>query len=92
MVGLFTGRLTRATIRKFLRDFVQTAISTLSWPLQGEFSTIDTSIMIAGAIFAGNYFGREVEMYADILKSIPDWGTTICRIKRKRLLWYIYGF
>ena len=48
------------------------------WPLQGEFSTIDTSIMIAGAIFAGNYFGREVEIYADILKSIPNWGTTIC--------------
>ena len=34
--------------------------------------------MIAGAIFAGNYFGREVEIYADILKSIPNWGTTIC--------------
>ena len=80
MAGLFIGRPIMVTIRKFLTHssskFIN--IATFSWPLQGEFSTIDTSIMIAGGIFAGNYFGREVEIYADIIKSIPKWGTTIC--------------
>ena len=45
------------------------------WPSGAENSTIDTSIMISGAIFAGNYFGGEVKTLAETLKNIPDWST-----------------
>ena len=45
------------------------------WPSGAENSTIDTSIMVSGAIFAGNYFGGEIKTLAETLKNIPDWST-----------------
>ena len=42
----------------------------LNFLKEGSYSTIDSSIMVAGAYFAGNYFGGEL---ADLARTI---GTT----------------
>ena len=42
-----------------------------------EYSTIDSSIMIAGAVFAGNYFGGELSTLADSIKNTPDWNGSV---------------
>ena len=57
------------------------------WPSGAENSTIDTSIMVSGAIFAGNYFGGEIKTLAETLKNIPDWSTVglFCFIHITRL-------
>ena len=41
----------------------------------GEYSTIDSAIMIAGAYFAGNYFGGEIKDLADSIGNTPQWET-----------------
>lgn len=43
----------------------------------GEFSTIDSAIMVAGALFAGNYFGGGMKIEAEKLFATPNWGDTI---------------
>jgi len=42
---------------------------------EGEYSTIDSAIMIAGAYFAGNYFGGELATLAEEIGNTPDWPT-----------------
>ena len=46
----------RETFSGFLVHFTNRNLDALS-----EFSTIDTSECVLGALFAGNYFGGEVE-------------------------------
>ena len=36
-----------------------------------------TLIMIAGAVFAGNYFGGELSTLADSIKNTPDWNGSV---------------
>ena len=43
-----------------------------------EYSTIDTALMMAGAVFAGNYFEGEVKKLATSLVNIPDWEHAVC--------------
>ena len=42
-----------------------------------EFSTIDTTILVLGALFAGNYFGGEVERLALQLRNATQWSDAI---------------
>lgn len=42
-----------------------------------EFSTIDTTILVLGALFAGNYFGGEVESLAGQLRDATKWSDAI---------------
>ena len=42
-----------------------------------EFSTIDTTILVLGALFAGNYFGGEVENLALQLRDATQWSDAI---------------
>ena len=42
-----------------------------------EFSTIDTTILVLGALFAGNYFGGEVESLALQLRDATQWSDAI---------------
>ena len=42
-----------------------------------EFSTIDTTILVLGALFAGNYFGGEVETLALQLRAATKWSDAI---------------
>jgi len=42
-----------------------------------EFSTIDTTICVLGALFAGNYFGGEVESLAAQLRDATQWSDAI---------------
>ena len=42
--------------------------------VQGEYSTIDSSIMIAGAYMAGNYF-PELKSLAENIGNTPQWNT-----------------
>ena len=42
-----------------------------------EFSTIDTTILVLGALFAGNYFGGEVENLALQLRGASQWSDAI---------------
>merc|ERR1719238_660717 len=44
---------------------------------EGEYSTIDTSIMVAGAYFAGNYFGGQAKVLANAIGRTPKWQTII---------------
>ena len=43
----------------------------------GEYSTIDSAILVGGALFAGNYFGGAVKTAAEELFNIPNWGVTV---------------
>lgn len=43
----------------------------------GEYSTIDTAEMTAGALFAGNYFGGDVLAAAEALFSLTDWSQAL---------------
>ena len=43
-----------------------TSQASPTWTVEGEYSTIDSAIMIAGAIMAGNYF-PELKSLADTL-------------------------
>ena len=38
----------------------------------GEYSTIDSAIMVAGAYFAGNYFGGELANLASSIGNTPQ--------------------
>ena len=40
----------------------------------GEYSTIDSAIMVAGAYFAGNYFGGELATLASSIGNTPQIG------------------
>ena len=42
-----------------------------------EFSTIDTTELVLGALFAGNYFGGEVENLALQLRDATQWSDAI---------------
>ena len=42
-----------------------------------EFSTIDTTILVLGALFAGNYFGGQVEQLALQLRDATQWSDAI---------------
>ena len=42
-----------------------------------EYSTIDSAILVAGASFAGNYFGGNVKSLADNLLKQVDWSAAI---------------
>ena len=48
-----------------------------NWDALSEFSTIDTTELVLGALFAGNYFGGEVlEMSQQLLESV-EWDDAI---------------
>ena len=42
-----------------------------------EFSTIDTTELVLGALFAGNYFGGQVETLALQLRDATQWSEAI---------------
>eukprot|EP00929_Paragymnodinium_shiwhaense_P013037 TRINITY_DN12089_c0_g1_i13.p1 TRINITY_DN12089_c0_g1~~TRINITY_DN12089_c0_g1_i13.p1 ORF type:complete len:371 (+),score=55.94 TRINITY_DN12089_c0_g1_i13:323-1435(+) len=44
---------------------------------KSEYSTIDTAIMAAGALFAGSYFGGEVQDSARELFNLTDWSAAV---------------
>ena len=50
-----------------------------------EFSTIDTTELVLGALFAGNYFGGEVENLALQLRDATQWSDAIELIEIPRL-------
>merc|ERR550517_1426227 len=62
----------RETFRGFMVHFTNRNLQALS-----EFSTIDTTILVLGAPFAGNYFGGEVEDLALQLKDGTQWSDAI---------------
>ena len=45
--------------------------------MRSEFSTIDTTILVLGALFAGNYFGGQVEQLALQLRDATQWSDAI---------------
>ena len=49
-----------------------------------EFSTIDTTILVLGALFAGNYFGGEVENLALQLRDATQWSDAIKLVEIQR--------
>ena len=49
-----------------------------------EFSTIDTTELVLGALFAGNYFGGEVENLALQLRDATQWSDAIKLIEIPR--------
>ena len=51
-----------------------------------EFSTIDTTELVLGALFAGNYFGGEVENLALQLRDATQWSDAIKLIEIPSLL------
>jgi hypothetical protein len=42
-----------------------------------QFSTVDTAEMVAGALFAGNFYGGEVKVMAEALGNSVDWSCAI---------------
>merc|ERR1719150_85398 len=62
----------RETFSGFMVHFTNRNLEVLS-----EFSTIDTSILVLGALFAGNYFGGEVESLALQLRDATQWSDAI---------------
>lgn len=55
----------------FLAHFVD--MNTVEMPKRSEFSTIDTAILLMGAITAGEYFGGEVLEYVNKINDRVDW-------------------
>ena len=62
----------RETFSGFMVHFTNRKMESLS-----EFSTIDTSILVLGALFAGNYFGGEVQSLAVQLREATKWSDAI---------------
>ena len=54
-----------------------------------EFSTIDTTILVLGALFAGNYFGGEVENLALQLRDATQWSDAIKLVEIKSFTLYL---
>jgi len=75
LIQTMTSLLTlwpRETFTGFLVHFTNRNLESLS-----EFSTIDTSECVLGALFAGNYFGGEVLNLALQLKDATEWSAAI---------------
>merc|ERR550517_291356 len=69
----------RETFSGFMVHFTNRKLEALS-----EFSTIDTTILVLGALFAGNYFGGDVERLALQLRDATSKeATEHCRRKTK---------
>jgi len=62
----------RETFSGFMVHFTNRNLDALS-----EFSTIDTTELVLGALFAGNYFGGEVENLALQLRDATQWSDAI---------------
>ena len=45
--------------------------------VDGHWSTLDSAMMAAGALFAGNYFGGEVAQLAEEIANGPNWAGAI---------------
>ena len=48
-----------------------------NWDALSEFSTIDTTELVLGALFAGNYFGNDISVMATILLESVKWSDAI---------------
>lgn len=48
-----------------------------NWDALSEFSTIDTTELVLGALFAGNYFGGEIIEMANVLLQSVSWSDAI---------------
>jgi len=75
LVQSLTNLLTdwpRETFSGFLIHYTNRELGILS-----EFSTIDTTICVLGALFAGNYFGGEVQSLALQLRDATQWSNAI---------------
>ena len=48
-----------------------------NWDALSEFSTIDTTELVLGALFAGNYFGNDISVMATILLESVEWSDAI---------------
>ena len=49
-----------------------------AWPAgKGQFSTVDTAEMVAGALFAGSFFGGEARVLANRIAEGVHWGAAI---------------
>jgi len=62
----------RENFSGFMVHFTNRDLQPLS-----EFSTIDTTILVLGALFAGNYFGGQVEQLALQLRDATQWSDAI---------------
>jgi len=70
----------RETFSGFLVHFTNRNLDALS-----EFSTIDTSECVLGALFAGNYFGGEVMSLALQLQDATQWSDAIKAADNSRI-------
>jgi len=64
----------------FLVHFTNRNLDVLS-----EFSTIDTSELMLGALFAANYFGGQVEVLANQLKDRTNWAGAVKGVNNSRV-------
>lgn len=62
----------KANVSGFLVHFTDRHANLL-----GEYSTIDSAIAVLGSLFAGKYFGGEVQAAAQTLAKIPAWTSAI---------------
>ncbi len=46
---------------------------------KSEISTVDTAILVAGALSAGEYFGQDVKTKADLLYKRVEWERFLCK-------------
>lgn len=69
----------------FFRHFVNMQTGAQAW--NSEYSTIDTGIMVCGAMFCKKYFSQNdsIAKYADILWQSIDWSKTIANPATGRL-------
>ena len=75
----FRGFMVHFTNRNLdvLRFILILTLYILRNSVLSEFSTIDTTILVLGALFAGNYFGGEVENLALQLRDSTQWSDAI---------------
>jgi len=62
----------RETTHGFLQHFTTRQMNVIS-----EYSTIDSTILTLGALFAGNYFGKEIAALAQDLLDSVQWSDAI---------------
>lgn len=58
---------------------------------RSEYSTIDTSILLMGAISAGEFFGKEVKTLADELVERVDWEWFVKDVNGKKVISMAYS-
>ena len=77
MLGLRPGFMPERNCTGWFRHFIEQADGRQAW--NSEFSSIDTGILIAGALFCKNYFSNNdsISALADALYLSVDWSSMI---------------